>query len=56
MVLECLFGVFLAITGGTEGLFEQKTIEITNDVVLAYRNQGIILSTRLVNDDCIHCS
>lgn len=47
MILECLFAVFLAMTGGTEGLFEQKTIEITENIVLAYRNQGIILSTRL---------
>ncbi|KAJ8649980.1 hypothetical protein MRB53_003003 [Persea americana] len=30
----------IGFCGGTEGLFEQKTIEITENIVLAYRNQG----------------
>ncbi|XP_010275338.1 PREDICTED: pyrophosphate--fructose 6-phosphate 1-phosphotransferase subunit alpha-like [Nelumbo nucifera] len=30
----------LGFCGGTEGLFSQKTIEITEDIVLSYRNQG----------------
>ncbi|XP_073103015.1 pyrophosphate--fructose 6-phosphate 1-phosphotransferase subunit alpha isoform X2 [Elaeis guineensis] len=30
----------LGFCGGTEGLFKQKTLEITEDVVSKYRNQG----------------
>ncbi|KAL4178549.1 hypothetical protein AMTRI_Chr13g82850 [Amborella trichopoda] len=30
----------LGFVGGSEGLFTQKTLEITKDVVSAYRNQG----------------
>lgn len=47
LVLECLFDYLLAMTGGTEGLFAQTTLEITEDIVLTYRNQGIILSSLL---------
>ncbi|KAL6008460.1 hypothetical protein ACLOJK_033971 [Asimina triloba] len=32
----------LVKTGGTEGLFAKKTIELTEDVVASYRNQGIL--------------
>jgi hypothetical protein len=38
----CLFtysGLCLR-TGGTEGLFSNKTLEITNDVLASYKNQG----------------
>lgn len=47
LVLECLFDYLLAMTGGTEGLFAQTTLEITEDIELTYRNQGIILSSLL---------
>ncbi|XP_043717670.1 pyrophosphate--fructose 6-phosphate 1-phosphotransferase subunit alpha-like [Telopea speciosissima] len=30
----------IGFCGGTEGLFAQKSIEITEDIVLTYRNQG----------------
>ncbi|KAI3853888.1 hypothetical protein MKX03_018903 [Papaver bracteatum] len=30
----------IGFCGGTEGLFSKKTIEITDDIVSAYRNQG----------------
>ncbi|XP_058084843.1 pyrophosphate--fructose 6-phosphate 1-phosphotransferase subunit alpha-like [Magnolia sinica] len=30
----------IGFCGGTEGLFAQKTIEITKDIALTYRNQG----------------
>ncbi|GJN34254.1 hypothetical protein PR202_gb22901 [Eleusine coracana subsp. coracana] len=32
--------VLLGFVGGTEGLFAKKTLEITDDVLLSYRNQG----------------
>ncbi|KAJ4817776.1 Pyrophosphate--fructose 6-phosphate 1-phosphotransferase subunit alpha [Rhynchospora pubera] len=32
--------VFLGFVGGTEGLFAQKTLEITDDVLSSYKNQG----------------
>lgn len=32
--------LFLDI-GGTEGLFAQKTLEITDEVLAAYKNQGV---------------
>lgn len=32
------------IIGGTEGLFAQKTIEITEDLVNNYRNQGLFFN------------
>ncbi|KAK1326527.1 Pyrophosphate--fructose 6-phosphate 1-phosphotransferase subunit alpha [Acorus calamus] len=35
----------IGFCGGTEGLFMQKTIEITEDLVLAYRNQGVTSNT-----------
>lgn len=35
----CSDGLFLT-TGGTEGLFAQKTLEITNEILSAYKNQG----------------
>lgn len=31
---------FSCWTGGTEGLFAQKTLEITEDIIACYRNQG----------------
>lgn len=27
-------------TGGSEGLFAQKTLEITDDILATYKNQG----------------
>lgn len=30
----------LGVVGGTIGLFEQSTVEITDDLLDAYRNQG----------------
>ncbi|KAG0488650.1 hypothetical protein HPP92_007461 [Vanilla planifolia] len=32
--------VLLGFVGGTEGLFAQKTLEITNEVLSSYKNQG----------------
>ncbi|CAN4123141.1 unnamed protein product [Withania somnifera] len=32
--------VLLGFLGGSEGLFAQKTLEITNDVLATYKNQG----------------
>eukprot|EP00249_Psilotum_nudum_P007540 c20642_g1_i1 orf=334-2157(-) len=32
--------VLLGFVGGTEGLFAQKTVEITEDLISSYRNQG----------------
>ncbi|KAG6543305.1 hypothetical protein Mapa_015219 [Marchantia paleacea] len=32
--------VLLGFVGGTEGLFAQKTLEVTDDLVRTYRNQG----------------
>ncbi|GJM99130.1 hypothetical protein PR202_ga16203 [Eleusine coracana subsp. coracana] len=32
--------VLLGFVGGTEGLFAKKTLEITDDALLSYRNQG----------------
>ncbi|RLM86538.1 pyrophosphate--fructose 6-phosphate 1-phosphotransferase subunit alpha-like [Panicum miliaceum] len=32
--------VLLGFVGGTEGLFAKKTLEITDDVLLSYKNQG----------------
>jgi pyrophosphate--fructose-6-phosphate 1-phosphotransferase len=31
---------FCVETGGTDGLFAQKTLEITNEVISSYKNQG----------------
>ena len=31
---------FLVDTGGTDGLLAQKTLEITNEVLSSYKNQG----------------
>jgi diphosphate-dependent phosphofructokinase len=31
---------FSNITGGTEGLFAQKTMEIADDILSSYKNQG----------------
>lgn len=31
-------------TGGTEGLFAQKTLEITDDILSSYKNQGALRS------------
>lgn len=28
-------------SGGSEGLFAQKTLEITDDILATYKNQGI---------------
>lgn len=33
---------FTAIIGGTEGLFAQKTLEITYDLLSTYKNQGSV--------------
>jgi len=30
----------LRVKGGTEGLFANKTLEITDDVLASYKNQG----------------
>ena len=30
----------LGVVGGTVGLFEQSTVEITDELLSAYRNQG----------------
>jgi hypothetical protein len=32
--------LWLPVTGGSEGLFAQKTLEITDEVLQTYKNQG----------------
>jgi pyrophosphate--fructose-6-phosphate 1-phosphotransferase len=57
--------VLLGFVGGTEGLFAQKTLEITEELLASYRNQGgfdmlgrtrdQIRSLQQVNDAKISC-
>lgn len=35
-----ILGQVLGVVGGTVGLFEQSTVEITDELLAAYRNQG----------------
>lgn len=37
MLTSCFF-----VKGGTEGLFAQKTLEITEEVLSSYKNQGVL--------------
>ena len=39
MFIYSNFSLALCV-GGTEGLFSNKTLEITNDVLASYKNQG----------------
>jgi hypothetical protein len=36
-IIKC----FYLSTGGSEGLFAQKTLEITDDILSTYKNQGM---------------
>lgn len=36
------------LTGGSEGLFAQKTLEITDDVLQTYKNQGWLVDYKVV--------
>ncbi|KAJ6931862.1 pyrophosphate-fructose-6-phosphate-phosphotransferase alpha1 [Populus alba x Populus x berolinensis] len=36
----CIIKCFYLSTGGSEGLFAQKTLEITDDILSTYKNQG----------------
>lgn len=41
--------LLLLLTGGTQGLFAQKTLEITDDILSTYKNQGI----RFMGQSCV---
>lgn len=41
MLILLMYFFFLCVkTGGTDGLFAQKTLEITEEVLSSYKNQG----------------
>lgn len=41
MKLDVLLKMIICVPlGGSEGLFAQKTLEITDDVLATYKNQG----------------
>lgn len=39
VILACLVDQVLGVVGGTVGLFEQSTVDITDDLLDSYRNQ-----------------
>jgi len=41
--------------GGSEGLFAQKTLEITDDILSTYKNQGWLWQVKLLMLVCQLC-
>lgn len=39
VIMTCLVDQVLGVVGGTVGLFEQSTVDITDDLLDSYRNQ-----------------
>jgi len=47
---QVCISLFLPTAGGSEGLFAQKTLEITDSVLSTYKNQGWLWQAKFFDD------
>jgi len=45
--------LLFSVAGGTEGLFAQKTLEITDEILSTYKNQGKGLNRMLFTQNLL---